>query len=156
MGEEGKPMKKSGTALVVQWVKCCPPNAGCLGSILGQGIRSHMPQLRTCMLQLKILCATAKTWCNQINISFLSQRTTDWGIGLLSSHQSSEVESLKKVRRRGDHGVRMQQRRKGDCRPRGIWWLNLISENKHISVIQWDSSPIAVPCNEQKEGWWSP
>ena len=39
---------------------CCPvlrlhaPNAGNLGSIPGQGTRSHLPQIRVCMLQLKI------------------------------------------------------------------------------------------------------
>ena len=35
-----------GTSLVVQWLKLRTPNAGGLGSIPGQGTRSHMPQLR--------------------------------------------------------------------------------------------------------------
>ena len=35
-----------GTALVVLVVKTLHPNAGGLGEILGQGTRSHMPELR--------------------------------------------------------------------------------------------------------------
>ena len=31
-----------GTSLVVQWLRLCTPNAGGLGSIPGQGTRSHM------------------------------------------------------------------------------------------------------------------
>ena len=34
-----------GTFLVVQWVRLLAPNAGVLGSIPGQGTRSHMLQL---------------------------------------------------------------------------------------------------------------
>ena len=49
------------TSLVVYWLGLCAPNAGDPGSILGQGTRSHMLQLRVCMLQLKILCAATKT-----------------------------------------------------------------------------------------------
>ena len=44
----------TGTSLVVQWLRLHAPNAGGLGSIPGGGTRSHMPQLRVCMLQLKI------------------------------------------------------------------------------------------------------
>ncbi|TEA34796.1 hypothetical protein DBR06_SOUSAS11910019, partial [Sousa chinensis] len=33
-------------SLVVQWLGLHAPNAGGLGSIPGQGTRSHMPQLR--------------------------------------------------------------------------------------------------------------
>ena len=47
--------------MVVQWLRLCAPNAGGLGSIRGQGTRSHMPQL-------KILHAAMKTedpkYCN--------------------------------------------------------------------------------------------
>ena len=35
-----------GTSLVVHWLRLHTPNAGALGSIPSQGIRSHMPQLR--------------------------------------------------------------------------------------------------------------
>ena len=35
-----------GTSLVVQWLRLLFPNAG----DLGQGSRSHMPQLRVCIL----------------------------------------------------------------------------------------------------------
>ena len=31
---------------MVQWLRLCVPSAGGLGSILGRGTRSHMPQLR--------------------------------------------------------------------------------------------------------------
>ena len=41
------------TSLVVQWVRLHAPNAGGPGLIPGQGTRSHMPQLRVLMLQLK-------------------------------------------------------------------------------------------------------
>ena len=54
-------------ALVVQWLKLCAPNSGCLGSIPGQETRFHILQLRVLMLQLKILSATAKTGHSEIN-----------------------------------------------------------------------------------------
>ena len=50
-----------GTSLVVQWLRLCAPSAGGLGLIPGLGTRSHMPQFRVLMLQLKILNATMKT-----------------------------------------------------------------------------------------------
>ena len=59
--------KEKGTWLVVQWLKFHIPNAGGLGLIPGQGIRSHMMQLRVRMPHLKIPHATARTWCSQIN-----------------------------------------------------------------------------------------
>ena len=49
-----------GSSLVVQWLRLCAPNAGGLGSIPGQGARSHMLQLRVCMPQLKTLHAATK------------------------------------------------------------------------------------------------
>ena len=42
-----------GTSLVVQWLRLRAPNAGGLGSIPGQGTRSHMLQLRVHMPQLR-------------------------------------------------------------------------------------------------------
>ena len=56
-----------GTSLVVQQLRLHAPNAGSPGSIPGQGTRSRIPQLRACMLQLKILCAASKTQHSQIN-----------------------------------------------------------------------------------------
>ena len=44
---------KTGTSLLVQWLRLCAPNAGDLGSIPGQGTRSYMLQLRVCMPQLR-------------------------------------------------------------------------------------------------------
>ncbi|TEA25801.1 hypothetical protein DBR06_SOUSAS1210090, partial [Sousa chinensis] len=49
--------------MVVQWLRLCTPNAGDLGSIPGQGTRSHMLQLRVHMRQLKIPYATMKIPC---------------------------------------------------------------------------------------------
>ena len=46
---------------MVQWLRLHGPDAGGLGSIPGQGARSHMPQLRVCKLHLKILQAVMKT-----------------------------------------------------------------------------------------------
>ena len=47
VGQRGK----LGTSLVVQWLRFCTPNAGDLGSILGQGSKACTLQLRFCMLQ---------------------------------------------------------------------------------------------------------
>ncbi|TEA37724.1 hypothetical protein DBR06_SOUSAS9210046, partial [Sousa chinensis] len=46
--------------MMVQWLRLCAPSGRGLGSIPGQGTRSHMLQLRVCMLQLMILCAATK------------------------------------------------------------------------------------------------
>ena len=39
---EGEIKNFSGTSLVAQWLRLCAPNAGGLGSIAGQGTRSHL------------------------------------------------------------------------------------------------------------------
>ena len=49
-----------GTSLVVQWLRFRAPDAGGLGLIPRQGTRSHMPQLRVHMSQLKILHVATK------------------------------------------------------------------------------------------------
>ena len=49
------------------------PKAGGPGSIPAWGTRSHLPQLKMCMLKRKILHATAKTWCSQIS-KYLKKR----------------------------------------------------------------------------------
>ena len=61
--------KKTDTeiSLVVQRLRLQAPNAGSLGSIPGQGTGAHVPQLRVCMLQLKILHTSTKTQHSQIN-----------------------------------------------------------------------------------------
>ena len=46
-------------SLMIQWLRLCTPNAGRLGLIPGQGIRSCMPT-RVGILQLKILNAASK------------------------------------------------------------------------------------------------
>ena len=45
---------------LAQWLRLHAPNAGGPGSILGQGTRSHVLQLRAYMLQLKPPCCTTK------------------------------------------------------------------------------------------------
>ena len=55
------------TSLSVQWLRLHSSNEGDLGSIPGEGTRSHMPQLRVQMLQLKILDVRTKTQHSQIN-----------------------------------------------------------------------------------------
>ncbi|TEA39663.1 hypothetical protein DBR06_SOUSAS3410125, partial [Sousa chinensis] len=48
-------------SLVVQWLGLHAPNVGGLGSILGQGSRSHMhATTRVHMPQLRSPCATTK------------------------------------------------------------------------------------------------
>ena len=59
--------EKRGTSVIVQWLRLHAPNAGAPGLIPGQGTRS-------CMLQLKNLCATIKTWCSQINKQFKKKK----------------------------------------------------------------------------------
>ena len=56
---------------MVQWLRLHAPNAGAPGSILDWGIRSHIPQPRVRMLQIKskILHAITKTQYSQININ---------------------------------------------------------------------------------------
>ena len=59
--------KSFGISLVVHWLRLCTPNAGDLGSIPGQGTRSHMPQLKILRPVTKIPCAAAKTQHSQRN-----------------------------------------------------------------------------------------
>ena len=61
----------SGISLVVQWLGLNGvPNAGGPGVIPGQGIRSHMLQIRVSLSQLKSLRAATKTQHGQINFFF--------------------------------------------------------------------------------------
>ena len=56
-----------GTSLVVQGLRLHAPDARGLGSIPGQGTRSHILQLRVFMQQLKIPFAATKTQNSQIH-----------------------------------------------------------------------------------------
>ena len=56
-----------GTSLAVQWLRCHTPNARGLGLILGQQTRLHILRLRVHRWQLKVLHATTKIQCSQIN-----------------------------------------------------------------------------------------
>ena len=42
-----KQEKKKESSLVVQWLRLHAPNAGGLGSISGQGTRTHVPDVKT-------------------------------------------------------------------------------------------------------------
>ena len=71
---------------MVQQMKLCTLNARGLGSIPRQGTRSHMPQLRILMLQLKtshattkIPRATTKTWHSQVNKYFFKKELKSLG-----------------------------------------------------------------------------
>ena len=55
-----------GTSLVVHWLRLHAPKAGHLGSIPGQGTRSHM-------MQLKIPHAATKSWHSQTDKHFLKR-----------------------------------------------------------------------------------
>ena len=71
---------------MIQWLRLQALNAGRPGSIPGQGTRSHMPQLRDRMSQLKtpyatrvaILCTTTKTQHSQINISKVFKKKVNY------------------------------------------------------------------------------
>ena len=51
----------SGTSLVVQWLRFCAPNAGDSGLVPSRGTGSHIPHVKVCMPQLKILHAAKIT-----------------------------------------------------------------------------------------------
>ena len=67
-----------GTSLVVLWLRFHAPNVESLGSIPGQGTRSHMPQIRVCMLHLKIPTVATKTQYSQIK-KLIFLRKVNWG-----------------------------------------------------------------------------
>ena len=59
---------QSGTSLVVQWLRLCPPNTGDVVSTPGQGTTFHKPQL-------KILHTATKTQRSQTVIFFFNKQT---------------------------------------------------------------------------------
>ena len=64
---------------MVQWLRLCTLNAGGLGSIPGQGTRSHMPQLKMPQTATKILHAATKTRHSQINKKILKKKKKEDG-----------------------------------------------------------------------------
>ena len=46
LGHDWATEQQIGTSMVVQWLRLQAPNAAGLGSVPGQGTRSHKPQLR--------------------------------------------------------------------------------------------------------------
>ena len=67
--------------------------------IPGRGSRSHVPQLRVCMPQLKIPCAITKTWRSQININIqkiLNKiNVFHWGKKLTLTNKNHSVAKFK-------------------------------------------------------------
>ena len=61
---------RTGTSMMVQWLRFCTPNAGGPYSIPGQG--SQIP--KTPNAAVKILAATTKTRCSQINNYYFLKR----------------------------------------------------------------------------------
>ena len=63
-----------GISLVVQWLRLCVPNAGVLGSIPGQGTRSHMLKLKipNAKTKTEYLCVAAKTQHSQLRKTMTS------------------------------------------------------------------------------------
>ena len=61
---------KRGNSLVVHWLSLHAPSAGALGLIPGQGTRSHGPQLRVHLLQLKGLICRNYALVQQKQTSF--------------------------------------------------------------------------------------
>ena len=54
-------IRRLGTSLMVQWLRLHVPNAWGLGSIPGQGIKSHMQQLRLRAVKKVIFYFSKKT-----------------------------------------------------------------------------------------------
>ena len=66
-----------GTFLMIQWLRLCALNVGDLGSISGQGAISYIPQLRVCMMQLKIPHAPTKTQHSKYTKNFLKNLSSE-------------------------------------------------------------------------------
>ena len=76
-------MPMSGTSLVVQWLRLCAASAGGLGSIPGQGTRSHMPQLSATKLKKKKWKKKKKKPHQAvIQVTEKSGRMQQWGVTL--------------------------------------------------------------------------
>ena len=59
---------------MVRWLRLCAPSAGGPGLIPGEGIRSHLPELRVTLLELKLpglqLRLSAVKYINKYLITF--------------------------------------------------------------------------------------
>ena len=102
-----------GNSLVIQQLRLCAPNAGSLGSIPGHRTRSHVSQLRVCMLKLKILnaqqrlkilCAATKTRHSQIDkylknkgFPLVGRRTATGTPWKMYCHVSGTITSLRHI-----------------------------------------------------------
>ena len=68
-----------------------------MSSIPGQRTRSHLQQLRVCTSQLKILCATAKTWHSHTNkqVFLENQQTSDKAMVVMQGRHTGSNEDRK-------------------------------------------------------------
>ena len=55
---------------MVQWFRHHTSNAGGPGSIPGWGTGFHMPQLKVCMPQLKVLCASVRLFATPRTVAY--------------------------------------------------------------------------------------
>ena len=77
----GQPKQRTNrTSLVVQWLRLCTLNAGGLGSIPGQGTRSHILQVSVC-LGFPSSSAGKKFTCNAGGLIPGSRQSPGEGIG---------------------------------------------------------------------------
>ena len=67
-----------GTSLLVPWLRLCAPNAGVLGSLLGQGIRSHMPHESVSRSVLSSSLGSPWTVTHHAPLSMEVSRQEDW------------------------------------------------------------------------------
>ena len=90
-------MASQGTSLVIQWLRLCTPNTGGLGSIPGQGTRSHKPQLKS-------LHAMTATWHCQTNTwkkkKRLQYRHTQGGDHMRPQGEDGRLEATERSLRR--------------------------------------------------------
>ena len=129
---------------MVQWLKFHAPSEEGLGSISGQGTRSHMLQVRVCMPQLKIPHAF-KLWCwrrllrvpwmaRRSNQSILKEIIPEYSLkGLMLKlqyfgHLMRRADSLEKTLMLGKTEGR---RRRGLQRMR---WLDGITDSMDMSL----------------------
>ena len=79
---------------MVQGLRLHAVNVGGLGSIPGQETRSHMLRLRVLMPRLKILRATTKTRCSQINtyLNIKKNTVSPWKGGMACGCQGCVAE----------------------------------------------------------------
>ena len=129
---------------MVQWLKFHAPSEEGLGSISGQGTRSHMLQVRVCMPQLKIPHAfKLRCWRRLLRVPWMARRSNQSILKEINPEYSLEGLMLK--RQHFDHlmwradslrktlilGKTEGRRRKGWQRMR---WLESITDSVGMNL----------------------